>query len=209
MTYAQGNLILATDYNTFAGNVNGVWSTLYGQTAVTAVNPAATITATQWSTLNSTLSSMAAHQGTAITSRTNHTVGNIISVLNNVNTDINACITNSANAASQGTQFTGWTGTASKTGTSGTGTDAWTITFTNTVTFADTTAAAHFFAAGGVVKIQFSKTSTGLSSDTEWNNFINTVCGTIYLTSTGAAKTINGVTYTGTLKLAAQARRQY
>jgi hypothetical protein len=206
MTYSTGNLIQATDYNGFASttvgaNVNATWNTSYGQTALSTVAVASTVTATQWATLNTTISSMASHQGTTITSRTNPVAGNIISALANVNTDITNCYTNLANAATQGTQFTGWTGTASKTTATGSGAAAWTITFTNTVTFANTTAASNFFNAGGMIKIQFSKTSTGTSSDPEWNTFVGTRCGTIYLTSTGASKTLNGTTYTGTTKI--------
>ena len=206
MTYSSGNLIQSTDYNGFVStnvgaNVNATWNTSYGQTALTTVASAATITATQWATLNSTISSMASHQGTTITSRTNPTAGNIVSVLANVNTDITNCYTNRANASASGTQYTAWTGTSSKSTATGSGGTAWTITFTNTVTFANTTAASNFFNAGGLVKIQFSKTSTGTTEDTEWNSFIGTTCGTIYLSSTAASKTINGGTYTGTTKV--------
>lgn len=206
MTYASGGLIEATDYNGFTsttagGNVNYVWNTQYGQTALSTVSTGATVTATQWATLNTTVSSLASHQGTTITSRTNPVAGNTIAVLANLGTDITNCNTNQYNAASQGTQYTGWTGTASKTAATGSGAAAWTITFTDTITFADTTAASNFFNAGGLVKIQFSKTSTGTSSDTEWNNFVNNVLGTIYLSSTGASKTIVGQAYTGTTKI--------
>jgi hypothetical protein len=206
MTYSTGNLIQATDYNGFVSttvgaNINATWNTSYGQTALSTVAAAGTVTATQWVTLNTTISSMASHQGTTITSRTNPVAGNIISVLANVNTDITNCYTNRSNAASQGTQFTGWTGTASKTTATGVGNAAWNITFTNTITFANATAASYFFNAGGMLKIQSSKTSTGTAQDTEWNAFIGNVCGTIYLTSTGASKTLNGVTYTGTTKI--------
>ena len=201
MTYSTGNLILATDYNAFATSINSVWNTNYGQASVTSVAIGGTVTATQWSSLNSTITTMASHQGTTITSRTNPTVGNIIGVLANVATDIASCVSKTANAATQGTQYTAWTGTSSKTTTTGTGTASWTITFTQAITFANTTAATNFFNAGGLVKIQYGKTSTGLPSDTEWNTFISTVVGTIYLSSTGASKTINGVTYTGTTKV--------
>ena len=206
MTYSTGNLIQSTDYNGFVSttagaNVNATWNTAYGQTALSTVAAAATISATQWATLNSTISSMASHQGTTITSRTSPVTGNIISVLANVNTDITNCYTNRNNAVASGTQYTAWTGTSSKTTATGTGAAAWTITFTNTVTFANTTAASNFFNAGGLVKIQFSKTSTGTTEDTEWNAFIGTTCGTIYLSSTATSKTINGSTYTGTTKV--------
>ena len=205
MTYSTGNLIQATDYNGFVSttvgaNINATWNTAYGQTALSTVAAGGTVTATQWATLNTTISSMASQQGTTITSRTNPVAGNIISALANVNTDITNCYTNRANAAAQGTQFTGWTGTASKTTATGTGNAAWNITFTNTITFANTNAANNFFNAGGMFKTQFSKTSTGTGQDTEWNSFVNTICGTIYLTSTGASKTLSGNTYTGTTK---------
>jgi len=208
MTYSAGNLIQSTDYNGFVStnvgaNINATWDTAYGQTALSTVAPAATISATQWSTLNSTLSSMASHQDTTITSRTNPTAGNLISVLANVNTDITNCYTNRANAVASGTQYTAWTGTSSKTTATGTGAAAWTITFTNTVTFANATAASNFFNAGGLVKVQFSKTSTGTTEDTAWNTFIGTVCANVgvYLSSTATSKTISGGTYTGTTKV--------
>lgn len=201
MTYTSGGLIQATDFNGFSTGVNAVWNTLYGQTAVTTVATGGTVTATQWASLNSTISSEASHQGTSITSRTNPTTGQVISVLSNVQTDINNCTTNQYNASTQGTQYTGWTGNASLTSGKGSGSAAWTATFTDTITFSSAAAANYFFNAGATVKIQFSKTSTGTVADTEWNNFVNTVCGAIYLSSTGASKTINGQTYTGTTKI--------
>lgn len=211
MTYSTGGLIQATDYNGFVSttagaNVNATWNTTYGQTALSTVSAAATITATQWATLNTTVSSLGSHQGTTITSRTNPTAGTVISVLAALNTDITNCFTNRFNAGSSGTQFTGWTGTASKTTATGSGTNPWTITFTDTVTFANATAASNFFNAGGLVKVQFGKTSTGTVADTQWNAFVGangagaTVAGAVYLSSTGASKTINGATYTGTTK---------
>jgi hypothetical protein len=205
MTYSTGGIVQATDYNGFVsttagGNINATWNTAYGQTALATVSAGATVTAIQWATLNSTISSMAAHQGTSITSRTSPTAGNIISALANVSTDITNCYTNRFNAATQGTQYTAWTGTASKTAATGSGASPWAINFQNNIFFANTTAATNFFNAGGLVKIQFSKTSTGTSSDTEWNAFA-AACGTIYLSSTGASKTLNGATYTGTTKV--------
>ena len=80
MTYSVGGLIQATDYNGFvsttaSGNVNGIWSTGtsdrgYGQTALATVSAAGLVTATQWANLVNTISSIASHQGTTITSRT-------------------------------------------------------------------------------------------------------------------------------------------
>ena len=88
MTYSTGGLIQATDYNGFVSttsgaNINATWGTAisgsgYGQTNLSTVNPADIVSATQWATLNSTLSSMANHQGTSVTSRSNPTAGQTI-----------------------------------------------------------------------------------------------------------------------------------
>jgi hypothetical protein len=208
MTYITGGLIQATDYNGFVNttanaNLNAVWATLYGQPAVSTVALGAVVTATQWTTLNNTLTAAAAHQGTSITSRSNPTVGSIISVLAAMNTDLTTVNTNQYNAATVGSQFTAWTGTSSKT-TATVGSPAvfspWTITFTHTVTFGNATQANYFFNGGGTVRIQFSKTSTGTPEDTAWNAFIATL-GTVVLSATGASKVIAGVTLTGTTKV--------
>jgi hypothetical protein len=206
MTYVSGGLIQASDYNGFvsttvSGNINAVWNSSYGQPALSTVNVGNTVSAAQWSTLNSTITTMSSHQGTAITSRTNPVTGNIITILSNVGTDITNCNNNRYNAATQGTQFVGWTGNASLTGGAGSGLSPWTATFTDTITFASTTAASNFFNAGGLMKIQFHKTSTGTVADTPWNDLVNNICGTIYLTSTGASKTLNGQAYTGITKI--------
>lgn len=201
MTYVTGSLILAADYNSFNGNLNAVWSTSYGQSATANVSVGNTVTATQWANLNSHVSNSASHQGTSITVRANPQVGNTITVLNNLGNDIASINTNKFNAATQGTQFTGWTGNASALSGAGSGNSAWTITFTDTVTFANANAASYFFNSGATIKIQFSKTSTGTAADTIWNTLVNSTAGTIYLSSTGASKTINGVTYTGTTKI--------
>ena len=204
MTYSSGQLIQATDYNGFVSttvgaNVNATWNTAYGQTAISTVSAAGTVTATQWASLVNTITNMAAHQPTTITARTAPVVGNTISILSAVNTDITNCFTNRYNAYAQGAQFTGWTGTNAKTAaTSGA---AWTITFTNTVTFADAASATNFFNAGGTVKIDVSKTSTGATGDPEWNDLANTLCGDIYISGLATAHTIAGVSYTGTTKI--------
>ena len=83
MTYSAGGLIEATDYNGFvntgAQNINAVWSTGstdggWGQTAISTVSAAGTVTATQWASLVNTLTSMGSQTGTTITARTATTV---------------------------------------------------------------------------------------------------------------------------------------
>jgi len=203
MTYSVGGLIEATDYNGFvantvAGNINAVWNSTYGQTALTTVSAGGTVTATQWASLNNTLTSIGNHQATTLTSRTSPVAGNTIAILSNLGTDIGTVNTNKLNAYASGTQFTGWTGTASITSATGHTNTAWTLTFTDTVTFPNATAATNFWGGGGLVKIQFSKTSTGSDADPDWNNLAGTICGAVYFTSDAASKVIAGVTYLGT-----------
>ena len=208
MSYTAGGLIEATDYNGFvstnaSANVNDIWSTGsankgYGQTALTTVSVGGVVTATQWANLVNTLSSMGSHQGTTITSRVAPVVGNTIEILAALNTDLTNLTTSCGNAVASGTQFTAWTGTASKTTTTGSGSAAWTITFTHTITWASADAARYFFNAGGRIKWETSKTSTGTVADPEWNDLANDLVGDIYIT--GGAQTIAAVSYTGTTK---------
>jgi hypothetical protein len=209
MTYSIGGLIQATDYNGFAdttvgANVNATWATGttsagYGQTALATVSPGGTVSATNWASLVNNIASMGSHQGTAITARTAPVVGNTISILSAVNTDITNCYNNRGNAAASGSQFTGYTGLNAKIAdTTGA---TWSITFTNTVTFASANAARYFFNAGGTIKIDVSKTSTGNTGDPEWNDLANTLCGDIFITGGAYSQTIAGVVYTGTTKI--------
>ena len=207
MTYTSGSLIVATDYNGFVNdtagaNVNGIWATGatdkgYGQTAISTVAATNTITAAQWASLVNNLASLGSHQGTAITSRAAPTVGTTISILSAVNTDLTNCTTNRGNAAGSGSQYTGWTGTNSKTSST---TGAFTITFTNTITFSSAAAARYFWNAGGLVKIQVGKSATGQTGDPEWNDLATTLCGAIFISGrvNSAAQTIAGTSYSGT-----------
>jgi hypothetical protein len=209
MTYTSGGLIQATDYTGFVStnanaNVNDVWSTGasdkgWGQSALATVSATNTITATQWASLVNTIASMGSQTGTAITARSAPTSGQTIGILAAINTDLTNITTNRNNAVAVGTQFTGWTGTNSKTAaTSG---NPWTITFTNTVTFASADAMRYFFNAGGLIKLDVSKTATGNTGDPEWNDLANTLCGDIYFSGVAASHTIAGVSYTGTTKI--------
>jgi len=209
MAYVSTGLIQAADYNGFVNltagaNVNATWSTGttsagYGQTAVSSVAATGVVTAVNWAALVNTIASMASHQGTAITARTAPVTGNTVSILSALNTDITNCFNNRGNAVANGTQFTGWTGTNSLTG--GRGAGAWSISFVNTVTFASANAARYFFNAGGIVKIDVSKTATGNTGDPEWNDLANTLCGDIYISGGAYSQTIAGTVYTGTTKI--------
>lgn len=209
MTYVSTGVIQAADYNGFVNltagaNVNATWSTGttsagYGQTTISSVSASGVVTAVNWASLVNTIASMASHQGTAITARTAPVTGNTVSILTALNTDITNCYNNRGNAAAVGTQFTGWTGTNSL--TAGRGAGAWSISFVNTVTFASADAARYFFNAGGIVKVDVSKTATGATGDPEWNDLANTLCGDIYISGGDYSQTIAGTVYTGTTKV--------
>lgn len=210
MTYSSGGLIQASDYNNFVGNstaqFNRVWSTGsgdfgWGQSSISTVSVGATVTATNWATLVNNLAAAGSHTGQAITSRTAPVTGNVIAILANVQTDINNLTTSRGNAAASGTQFTGWTGTSSKTTATGSGKTSWTITFTHTITWASADAARYFFNAGGRIKWETSKTSVGTEADDEWNDLANTLVGDIFITGGTSTQTIAGTAYTGVTKV--------
>jgi hypothetical protein len=215
MTYVSGGLIQATDYNGFVSttsgaNVNATWSTGatnsgWGQTALGTVSAGGLVTATQWASLVNTISAMGAQTGTTITVRTAPTTGQLINVLSAVNTDLTNCYNNRGNAVASGTQFGTFSGTTSKTAATGSGQSAWTITFTHTVTFPSADQARYFWNAGGIVRIQYGKTSTGTDHDPDWNSLAGW-CGNIYIT--GGAQTIAGQAYTGTTRLNASGGTQ-
>ena len=212
MTYSVGGVIQAVDYNGFVdttvgANVNATWGQIgtttsgYAQGNISTVNAAAVITATNWATLVNTVSSMASHQGTTITSRTAPVTGNTIAILGNLNTDITNCYTNRNNAYARGTQYGTFTGNVSKTTATGTSNAAWTITFVSTITWANNSAFNNFFNSGGMLKWETSKTADVTDSDTEWNDLANTLVGDIYITGAAGTKTIASVAYTGTTKV--------
>ena len=198
MAYTSGDLILDDHYNTFAtgsvggtatdsANVNNVWGVGtgdrgYGQsTTLSAVSAGTTITATQWATLLSRISSMASHQGTSITSITSPTTGNTIEAFTALSNNITSIHTNRLNNAGFGTTST----------TNTTGSGSWTANTVHeiTVTFADANSARYFFNAGGEIRIDTA--ISGGTSDgkyDEWADLANTLAGQVLLGSQGTTK---------------------
>jgi len=207
MTYSAGGLIQAADYNTFATNLNAIWSTGttdsgWGQTAISSVSAGGVVTATNWATLVNNLATSGAQTNTTITARTAPVTGDVVAILTNVATDITNCTTNRGNAASSGAEVGYASGTTSKTTATGSGQAAWTSTFTHTITFPSAGQARYFWNAGGRVRLQYGKSSTGTDIDPDWNTFAG-LCGSIYITGrvNSAAQTIAGVSYTGTTRI--------
>jgi hypothetical protein len=219
MTYTTGGLIQASDYNDFAGqgatllntnNVNRVWGNGtatfgYGQggsTPIPAVVGGNTVvTASQWSTLNNIITSIASHQGTAITSRTNPVVGDTISVLAALQNDITNINLARGNSAALGSQYAIWTGPASQTTGTGSGSSAWSLTWTQRINFPTAAQANWFFNSGGLIKWQVNKTSTGTVADLAWNTFINNGISDIFITAGNQTQNIAGINYTGVTRV--------
>jgi hypothetical protein len=205
MTYAQNQLIQASDYNTLVGasvgstaNVlNTVWATGsvgsgYGQTALANVATGDSVTASAWANLINRTSNSASHQSSSITSVTAPSAGNTITYNANVVTNLQTIYTNRLNAVSQ-------SGTTANTATYG---STWinAITFTHTVTFTSGDSARYFFNSGGQLAITCSH-PTGSGINLLLNNLASNV-GTVVLSSpvTGTAR-IAGTNYNGVTKI--------
>lgn len=172
MSYAQGGLIAASDYNGFVGGatsptgtINYVWSTGngqfgYGQTALTQVSATGLVTATQWATAVNTLNSIRTHQSGSGTGIGAPTAGTLISYLSTFSSSIATANTNKLAFATQGSTTTGSNNATAL--SSANGTAAQTFTITRTATFSSGDAARYFFNAGGQINFVISSsTNTG------------------------------------------------
>lgn len=215
MAYTSGSTILAADYNGFVGptasggtagaNLNDIWGVGsgdkgWGQTAVTNAAALDIVTATQWSSLVNTLATAGTQTGTTITARTAPVAGGTIGILAAVNTDLTAVTTGRGNAAASGTISSTWTGAISKLTATGSGAAAWTITWTQTVTFPSAAQARYFWNAGGLVALEmnFTNTTTPADNDADWQRLVGYV-GSLRMSGrvNSNSQTIAGVTYTG------------
>jgi hypothetical protein len=207
MTYSVGGLIQASDYNGFVNtatpNLNQIWSTGsgnsgYGQTSLSAVNVGDIIDDSSWSSLINTISSAAAHQGTAISAITPPNVGDLIQFYSALQTNLNSVNTGRLNAAAVGTDIT-QTGTRTSNWGGAVGITA--VTSTITVTFSDSNQARYFFNAGGTVRITCSRSGgAGTPQDTAWTNLCNNI-GTLVLPAVNTTQIIAGTTLTGFTKI--------
>lgn len=210
MTYTAGQLIQATDYNTFAqggaspdaavANINTIWGTGtldkgWGQsTTLSTVSVAGTVTATQWADMFSRFTSIASQTNTSVTAISNPTVGDTIAVKTNFSTNLTSCFGNRNNAVAVGSTITS--------GGATTYTQAWqrSLTTTHTITFASANAARYFFNAGGIITWAGARSGgSSTSKNTAWSDLL-TACGTINTTTGTSTQVIAGTNYTGTTK---------
>lgn len=206
MSYAQFNLIEATDFNTLVGGnptttantLNATWAigggtAGYGQTAVANVAVGNTVVATgQWNALVSNTASAASHQGSSITSVTAPTAGGVVTFLSAIPTNLQTIYSNRLNAATQGS-------TTANTATYGA---TWSnqLTFTHTATFANGDAARYFFNSGGQIKMTVSHPS-GTGINLLFNNLASNVGTVVMSAPTSGTVSIAGTSYSGITKV--------
>lgn len=162
MSYAQGGIIAAADYNGFVGTspsstantVNTVWAIGnsqygYGQTAISQVSSTGLITATQWATVVNTLNSIRIHQTGSGTGIGAPTAGTLIAYLSTFSTGVNSAYSSQTTAAfnAQGSTVTG--SNFASPDVAANQSTAVTSIITRTATFASADQARYFFNAGG------------------------------------------------------------
>lgn len=175
MSYAQGNLIEATDYNNIIGantssntsTLHAVWawgngSRGYGQTPISNVSVSGTVTATQWATLVNTINSANLHIRNTSSGLTANTAGQTIGfsgglpvAITRLNQDRLLFATNSAVIVNHNslTAYSAWT--------SATTSSTLTRSFGANVAFASPDRARFFFNAGGRLKFNVSCVNNG------------------------------------------------
>lgn len=209
MTYAQYGNIQALDYNTLVGTstsstanaFNTTWATGsgsagYGQTALSQVGTGDIVANVTWANLVNRADNVASHQATtgyvAITGPTSPGVGNTITYLSALPTNLQAIYSQRLNASIQGstvantvTTITSWVDKA---------------LWTHTITFANGDAARYFFNSGGQIKMTCSHPS-GTGINLLLNNLASNT-GTVVMSSISSGTvSIAGTTYSGITKV--------
>lgn len=188
MTYSQGGLIEALDYNTMLANVNSVYgvgsgNSGYGNANLSTVAQSTTVTAPQWQTLIDTVNKIRTHQTGISPGFTIPTSGTLISWLTGLNQ-----ATIDLNGVPARYTTTSWATPVSSTVANST---AWVGTATKEISFTWTSGAAmrYFFNAGG--KIEFSGVPSDLSANTkssDWETLLNS-CGTVFIKAVDSGRT--------------------
>ncbi len=179
MSYSQGGLIEATDYNGFAASVNALWGNGsgnrgYGQSnTLSTVAATNTVTATQWATLINRIDSMRQHQSGVTSGLTLPNAGDTIAFLSTLSGQISTIDTNRLSRNVGTVQLA----TANASGTwNGTVQAVRECRFT----FSSANAMRYFFNAGGTVTFNtFNSSFSGNTKSTNWNTVANSASATV------------------------------
>jgi hypothetical protein len=206
MTYAQYNLIEASDFNNLIGNnpgntvnvLNTTWAVGnvnagYGQTAVSNVAIGNTVGNAEWDSLINKTANAAAHQGSTITSVTAPSTGNTIAYISAITNNLTTIYNNRLNAVAQGSI------PASNTLTNG-GTWSSNLVFTQTASFANGDAARYFFNAGGQLVITCSQ-PTGTAIDNIFHGLAANIGNVTLSSPTTGVISVAGNSFSGISKL--------
>jgi len=206
MTYAQYNLIEASDFNNLIGNnpgntvnaLNTTWAVGegnagYGQQQVANVQIGFVVANIDWATLINNTANSAAHQGSTITSVTPPSGGNTIAYIAAVTNNLTTIYNNRLNAVAQNPT------TASNTVTS-TSTWASNLLFTQTASFANADAARYFFNAGGQLAITCAH-PTGSAINNIFHGLAANIGNVALSSPTSGVISIAGNSFSGITKL--------
>lgn len=173
MSYAQGGLIEASDYNGFVASVNAIWgvgssNSGYGQsTTLSTTSVSNTVTATQWANLIARIDSMRQHQSGVTSGLTQPVTGDLIEWLNTLSGQISTA-TNNRLFNNEGVTSTA---TALSSGTWGGNTEA---IRECTFTFASANQMRYFFNTGGYVAFNAVNSAfSGGAKDINWDGIAN------------------------------------
>lgn len=220
MAYAKGSKILAADYNGFVGTpasgtnalgafaseaaatgkIGAIWGVGYGRWGYGQTSPALTtvasgskVLASNWNNLVTINNNIATRTGTTITNYATISSGNKINHLTNLAADINTLNTNRSNNGGGTWVLLG----------SNTRTTTWnsSIDATATVAFSTGDLARYWFNSGSTIMIRIRHNSTATTQDTDWNTFLSTQVGDIYIwtESTGQSASSPGGTLNNNL----------
>lgn len=183
MSYQQGGLIEATDYNNLINGSNQLNTVLgvgngdagYGQTTVGTVAATNDVTATQWTTLINALNNVRAHQTGSGTGISTVTAGQTINYLSTLQTQVDNAYSGRGSYAAQGATVTGTTfdknNPVTDVALGEEGADT-------VVTFASANAARYFFNAGGQLNFYLSaQDNNGSRRSSALTRTINSVGG--------------------------------
>lgn len=193
MTYATGNSIQATDYNSFAGlTASGAGSAAaaaskagylygvgfgdrgYGQTspALSSVSVGQAV-GQEWQNLRSVIVSMANWQNTSIASlppSSSFNAGAAVTASSAIASILSTLDTNRLNYQVANMTLSGLTSTT-RASTWGTGTSSITAEFQ--VTFSSEDHARYFFNTGGELRVLLNHPSTATARDSSWNTVLS------------------------------------